>query len=181
MLRFIDTLIENLDTSAVKILYTDTDSFFLAMTKPLNELVLPEKREKWNSEIFDQWFVRDYNNIDQVREPGLFKDEAVVTNGSFVALSSKCYSLKDNLSNESKQATKGVRHCEGLRHELFLKSLYNNDDVYTDQCRMNFAKKHGTMAILNQRKRALNNMFTKLKVEDDMVTITPLKKNGRFI
>ena len=181
MLRFIDTLIEYIDTNAIKILYTDTDSIFLAMTKPLNELVLPEKRDKWDSEIFDQWFVRDNTNIDQVREPGLFKDEAVVTNGSFVALSSKCYSLKDNIANESKQATKGVRNSDSLRHELFLKSLYENDDVYTDQFRMNFARNHGTMAILNQRKRALNNIFTKLKVEDDLVTITPLKKDGLFI
>ena len=181
MLKFVDMLIEYLDTDGLKLLYTDTDSLFLALTKPLNELVKEEKRDAWESFVYKSWFVRDPECIDQVREPGLFKDEAVVTDGSFVALSSKCYSLKDNILNQTKQATKGIRNSKEIRHEHFLSSLYENNEVFSNQTRMNFSKPHGTMAIIQQRKRALNNIFTKLDVTDDWVTIQPLKKNKKFI
>ena len=181
MLRFIDMLINFVDTNAIKLLYTDTDSVFLSMTKPIQELVYEHKLEEWNSHVFADWFVRDPTNIDEIREPGLFKDEALVKDGSFVALSSKCYSLKDNISNQSKQATKGIRQSDKIHHEMFLSSLYENEDIFASQTRMNFAKNHGTMAIIKQRKRALNNIFTKLDVQDDLVSIQPLKKNARFI
>ena len=181
MLKFIDMLIENVDTTAVKLLYTDTDSLFLAMTKPITELVNKNKLETWKSSTYSDWFVRDDNNIHEIREPGLFKNEAVVTDGSFVALSSKCYSLKDNFGDQSKQATKGIHQATELHHELFLSSLYDNETVYADQTRMNFTKTHGTMAIINQRKRALNNIFTKLDVKDDLVSVEPLKKRSKFI
>ena len=181
MLKFIDMLIDNIDTSCVKLLYTDTDSLFVAMTKPISDLVYEHKLEDWNSNIYDKWFVRDDKDVEQIREPGLFKNEAVVTEGSFVALSSKCYSLKDNDGNQSKQATKGIHQSTNLNHDLFLSSIYGNTTVHTDQTRMNFAKKHGTMAIINQRKRALNNIYTKMDVKDDLVTVEPLKKMSKFI
>ena len=181
MLKFIDMLIEYIDTSSVKLLYTDTDSLFLAMTKPITELVHKNKLVEWNSHVHSDWFVRDETCIEEIREPGLFKNEAVVTDGSFVALSSKCYSLRDNYGDQSKQATKGINQTANLNHELFLSSLYENNVIYADQTRMNFAKKQGTMAIINQRKRALNNIFTKLDVKDDLVTIEPLKKKSKFI
>ena len=181
MLKFIDMLIENVDTTAVKLLYTDTDSLFLALTKPITELIHENKHDHWASHVYSNWFVRDESNINEIREPGLFKNEAVVTDGSFVALSSKCYSLKDNSGDQSKQATKGIHQTTKINHDLFLSSLYENDTVYADQTRMNFAKTHGTMAIIQQRKRALNNIFTKLDVQDDLVTIEPLKKRSKFI
>ena len=56
------------------------------MTKPLDQLVKPEKKYEWDNEIRDKWLVTDSNCIDQVREPGLFKVEAEVTCGSFIAL-----------------------------------------------------------------------------------------------
>ena len=181
MLKFIDMLIDNIDTRAVKLLYTDTDSIFLALTKPIGELVHNHKLDDWNKNIISKWFVLDEKNIDQVREPGLFKDEALVTDGSFVALSSKCYSLKDNSNNQSKQATKGINQTEKINHDVFISSLYENSTTYSNQTRMNFAKSYGTMAIVQQRKRALNNIFTKLNVKDDLVTIEPLKKKSKFI
>ena len=181
MLRFVDMLIENIDTNAIRILYTDTDSIFLAMTKPINELVYKDKLNDWNNRIKFEWFVQDESCISQVREPGLFKNEAMVTDGSFVALSSKCYSLKDYSSDQSKQATKGIDQSEKIHHDVFLSSLYENSSVFANQTRMNFAKSYGTMAIIQQRKRALNNIFTKLNVQDDLVTIEPLKKKSKFI
>ena len=59
----------------------------IAMTRPLNELVKPELRAEWDTDIYPNFFVQDPANIDQCRQPGLFKEEAVITNGSMVALS----------------------------------------------------------------------------------------------
>ena len=58
----------------------------LAMTRPLHELVKPGLEHKWQTEIFPKYFVRDATCIDQCRKPGLFKEEAVITFGSMVAL-----------------------------------------------------------------------------------------------
>ena len=58
------------------------------MTKPLDQLVKPEKKYEWDNVVRDKWLVTDPTCIDQVREPGLFKVEAEVTSGSFVALRS---------------------------------------------------------------------------------------------
>ena len=62
------------------------DSLMLCMTRPLNELVKPELKEEWETTIYPKFFVRDENDINQVRQPGLFKAEAVVHSGSMVAL-----------------------------------------------------------------------------------------------
>ena len=181
MLKFIDTLLQYTDTTAMKLLYTDTDSFFFATTKPLTELVIPEKNSEWNESVYSKWFVRDPDCIEEIREPGLYKYEAVVTNGSFVALSSKCYSLLDNEGKDSKQALKGINQSTKLRHKVFLSCLYENCETLADQTGMNFSRKHGSMSVIQQQKRALNNVFTKLCVNDDLVSISPLMKNNQFI
>ena len=43
----------------------------MALGKPINELILPQYREKWDTELHKQWFVRDENDIDQCRTPGM--------------------------------------------------------------------------------------------------------------
>ena len=60
----------------------------IAMTRPLNDLVKPELRKEWESEVYPKYFVRDQENIDEQRQPGLFKEEAVITDGSMVSLRS---------------------------------------------------------------------------------------------
>ena len=58
----------------------------LCMTKPMNELVKPDLKLKWENEIFPKFFVTDESNIDLLRKPGLFKAEAEIDSGSMVAL-----------------------------------------------------------------------------------------------
>ena len=48
---------------------TDTDSFCLSLSKPLDEMVLPGMESSW-AENKPKWFVMDVSNIDQLREPG---------------------------------------------------------------------------------------------------------------
>ena len=76
---------------------------------------------------------------------------------------------------------KGINANTPLEHAEFLLSLYSQKSVEAEQVRMNFVKKMGSMAILNQVKKALNPFFTKFYVDDDQVTITPLKKNTAFL
>ena len=56
------------------------------MTRPLHELVKPGLEKEWIEKIFPKYFVQDPTSIDQCRQPGLFKEEAVVDHGSIVAL-----------------------------------------------------------------------------------------------
>ena len=96
-------------------------------------------------------------------------------------LSSKCYSYLDEEGNQSKKAMKGIHASTNLEHAEFLLSLYSRQPVQAEQVRMNFIKKIGSMAILNQVKKALNPFFTKFLVTDDQVSILPLQKNDEFI
>ena len=95
--------------------------------------------------------------------------------------SSKCYSMLNYKDQSTKRAMKGV-HCENdIDHDSFINCLYSNSVHYSNQVRMNFLKKYGTMGILEIRKRALNPIFTKLEVQDDLVTVRPLKKDNKFL
>ena len=76
---------------------------------------------------------------------------------------------------------KGIHSGAEIDHDSFLNSLYSNSVQYANQMRMNFLKKYGTMGILEIRKRALNPIFTKLEVQNDLVSIKPLKKNNEFV
>ena len=58
----------------------------ICLTKPLNDLVIPELRHEWHNVIYPSMFVQDPNDIHQVRKPGLLKIEAHVKNGSMVCL-----------------------------------------------------------------------------------------------
>ena len=50
--------------------YINLDSFFLAMTDSLDELVKPEKRNEWFSRVKAEWFVINYNDIRECKTPG---------------------------------------------------------------------------------------------------------------
>ena len=87
-----------------------------------------------------------------------------------------------NRDNDStKRAMKGVRNTSEIDHDSYLHTLYSNSTNYASDIRMNFIKKYGTMAILETRKRALNSVFTKMRVLDDSVTILPLQQNNELL
>ena len=81
----------------------------------------------------------------------------------------------------SKRAMKGVRNTAEIDHDSYLNALYSNIPKYANEVRLNFVKKYGTMALLETRKKALNTTFTKLQVQDDLVTVLPLSKNKEFV
>ena len=73
-------------STVIWIKFWHLDSITLALTKPLAQLVKPEFKEKWDNQLYPKWFVQDAKNIDQAREPGLFKEEVNVISGGMVAL-----------------------------------------------------------------------------------------------
>ena len=68
-----------------------------------------------------------------------------------------------------------------MTHDHFLDSLYNQTEIRRKQNRMSFNQKRNEMDIIQQNKLALNSCYVKLFVNDDLVTITPLKKDGKLL
>ena len=81
----------------------------------------------------------------------------------------------------TKRAMKGIRRTTEIDHDSYKNALYSNSINYATDIRMNFLKKYGTMAILETRKKALNTCFTKLCVQEDLVSILPLSKNNIYL
>ena len=68
-----------------------------------------------------------------------------------------------------------------MTHDHFLDSLYNQTEIRRKQNRMSFNQKRNEMDIIQQNKLALNSCYVKLFVNDDLVTVTPLKKDGKLL
>ena len=71
-------------------------------------------------------------------------------------------------------------HKTNIIHEQFLNSLYSMRGHEVRQTRMAYDKKLG-MTIKRQTKNGLNCIYSKMKVEEDLVTISPLSKNNELI
>ena len=81
----------------------------------------------------------------------------------------------------TKRAMKGIKQDSPVYHQDFLDALYDNQNLTSDQRRMQRHKKSGLMGVVSIKKNALNNIYTKLNVESDRITCTPLKLNGNYI
>ena len=93
----------------------------------------------------------------------------------------QCYSLHDRDNEKNRKlAIKGVSKHTNIRHDEFLQSLYSASGYQVIQTRMQFDKRLG-MTIKQQKKNGLNCIYTKMKVGDDLVTISPLSKNNELI
>ena len=112
---------------------------------------------------------------------GLLKCEFRIRNGSFIALSNKCYHLYDEDMHVKKSASKGISRETKISHRDFLEVLYKDRFFSRDQVRFQYNKKRDIMVMFSQRKKALNAVYTKMKVKDDLVTVEPLSLNGSFL
>ena len=89
--------------------------------------------------------------------------------------------MHDNAGEQTKGGQKGVGKDSKLEYQDYLDTLYSTKSFMLPQRRMQFNKKLGAMTILEQTKAGLNPVYTKLHVEDDLVTVTPLQKNNQYI
>ena len=148
---------------------------FLSLSKTeIDNLVKPEKREEYFRDIKPKWFVLD-DTPEQQREPGLLKTEFSTTNGSAVMLTPKCYHLVDNETKEVKMASKGIStKTVEIDHNDFLAALYEDTKKTVTECGFQFNTKTWTMESIKKKKNALNTNFTKLRLNSNNITISPL-------
>ena len=154
----------------------------MGLALPFKEIPKPETAEYYWEHVYPKWFYDSEKDCrDKVRQPGIFKPEFEVTNGSYVGLSSKCYSVFDRDRDNQKKATKGISQRTPLEHKSFIESLYIDQEQRTKQPRFSFCKKTSTMKLIEQTKICLNANLTKRFVFSDRVRTEPLRKNGHYI
>lgn len=148
---------------------------FLSLSETeIDNLVKPEMREEYFRDIKPKWFVLD-DTPEQQREPGLLKTEFSTTNGSAVMLTPKCYHLVDNETKEVKMASKGIStKTVEIDHNDFLAALYEDTKKTVTECGFQFNTKTWTMESIKKKKNALNTNFTKLRLNSNNITISPL-------
>ena len=148
----------------------------------MKEIAKPETADFYWKHVYPKWFFdAETDSPDKMRKPGVFKPEFTVRNGSYVGLSSKCYSVFDRDQGRQKKATKGISQRTPLEHQSFIDVLYGENERKTVQPRFAFCKKTNTMKLLEQTKVSLNANLTKRYVFQDRVKTEPLRKNGQFL
>ena len=95
--------------------------------------------------------------------------------------SPKCYMIKDDTDEQTKGAQKGIRKDSKLEYQSYLDTLYSTTAHMVPQVRMQYNKQMGSMTIQEQNKAGLNPIYTKLYTNEDLITISPLKKNGEYV
>ncbi len=94
---------------------------------------------------------------------------------------SKCYNIIDRDTLNIKRGLKGINRETLMTHEHFLESLYEHKEIRRIQNRMIFNQPRNEMDIIEQNKLALNSFYMKLYVNDDLVSISPLRKDGELV
>ena len=89
--------------------------------------------------------------------------------------------IQDDEEEQTKGAQKGIGKDSKLEYKSYLETLYSTKAFVLPQVRMQFNKRLGSMTILEQNKAGLNPIYTKMYTNDDLITISPLKKNGCYI
>ena len=69
MLEFVDTMLDYWDCSGVRLLYTDTDSIFVALSIPWSKIALPQTADHYWQHVYPKWFCDDPNS-DKAKTPG---------------------------------------------------------------------------------------------------------------
>ena len=109
-------------------------------------------------------------------------EEFSFTNGRFIALSPKSYYSYDEDTKKIKTGHKGVHHAEAKKFTLdtFVDCLYNDRavEVTSRELRRN---KQQQMIFNVTRKKGLNPIFKKFRVQEDKISCLPLCKQGKYL
>lgn len=87
----------------------------------------------------------------------------------------------DRETLKTKRGLKGIHRETLINHDHFLSCLYHNTEIRRKQNRMAYNQKRNQMDIIQQNKLALNPCYFKLYVNDDLVSISPLKIDGKLV
>lgn len=185
--------LEFFDTSKIRLLYADTDSLFYSIGEEnLDDLVKEDKKTEWLNVVKPLWFAMPKEdpreNAIQQRKPGnivnkissiiwlgLLKHEFVMTKGSAVCVCPKTYSLLNYETDESKTGLKGIsKKTLQVNHDTLLQTIYEKKTTMSNSRRFKMNKKKSVMELIQIDKRAVNPVYTKLYLQEDSVTISPL-------
>ena len=90
--------------------------------------------------------------------------------------------MKKDKSGKVKKALKGIHSETLIEYSDFVDALHNNKIVERDQTRFKRNLKRFTIELRNERKRALNSIYYKLKVSDDFLSCSPhTDSNGDYL
>ena len=113
------------------------------------------------------------------------KVEVETSNGLFIGISPKCYLIGDNSVKRTfgdKICAKGVKKDVRLERDQYLTSLYKieNDERDVSEYFV-FDKKIQKVVSKQQEKKLINNIYLKFSVSNNLVELTPLKKNNSYL
>ena len=90
--------------------------------------------------------------------------------------------MEDKTSGKSKKALKGIHSETMIEYDNFLDALYKNTTVMRDQTRLRRNLKKFTVQLQSEKKKALNSVYFKLKVSDDLISCSPhIDENGQYL
>ena len=107
------------------------------------------------------------------------KTEKKIVKGNFYGLSPKCYIIADG--DDIKLSTKGVPKSVNLDQGNFERCLYQNDPGSVAYHNITISKKQNEAVTRKTQKVALNNLYFKLHVDSNKVSVQPHKINGKFL
>ena len=120
--------------------------------------------------------------IEDIRTPGKLKLEFLFRRGRFCALSPKTYYAFNQDEEDRKTGYKGICHTEAKKLDLqaYLECLYGSTakEIENRGFKLNKQKQ---LVYYEQKKRGLNNIFCKFRVQDDFITCKPLTKDGKVM
>ena len=179
MLQFYyDFLVKYVDKMDFQMMYMDTDSMYMAITKDkFDDLVKPCMREEYEKDKCN-WFPRDdtpeHAAYDK-RTAGLFKVE--FEGDGMVALAAKLYYVL-GCENKDKFSCKGVQKKNNsylLNYTNFKKVLDTHDICYVENSGMRYVNHQ--VVWYSQYKAGLSAKYNKRHILDDNVSTMPLEED----
>ena len=143
----------------------------------LEDAVKPEKKVEWPN-VHKKWFAEEDPKHPTQKIPGYLKEEFRSEDGYFVGLSSKCYILTK--PGEVKRSQKGTPKDQGMSLEKFTACLLDNEIPSATYGSIVKDNKHGSCVTKMITKRALNPVYYKHRVSDNLIEISPFKDGDGF-
>jgi hypothetical protein len=167
---FYDILQKYFDPTDYQCMQTDTDSIYLALSKPnLLDLVRPELKVEFFRDIYPNWFV---SSKETKRTPGLLKTEYEGT--AMCCLAAKTYIAINNPVGETKMSSKGLmKKLNKLSFDDYKKVLDTQKAVSGTNIGFRMQPDNQIWTYL-QEKQGLPYLYVKRKVLPDGISTIPL-------
>ena len=88
--------------------------------------------------------------------------------------------ILNDSANDKKIALKGVT-TRDLEKEEFLSALYTGRSKEVKESRFQISRTAKRIELVENQKQTLNWLYVKLRVDEDLCTVSPLTKNNELI